>query len=122
MTDDQPMTLRHAKAFPIFALVCAAIILFASLSIGFSLNTIFGLVLLAVGILMLVRPLGVLSPQSLVFFRPIGGEAKTIRFEPDQIEIRKNAIFINDKKALPLWRVGEPNSDVIGYVERLRGA
>lgn len=122
MTDEEPMTLRHAKAFPVFALVCGAIVLFASLSIGFSLNTIIGLVSLVAGILLLTRPLGVLSPQSLVFFRPIGGEAKTILFEPEDIEVHKNAIVIHGKKALPLWRVGNPNGDVIGYVERLKGA
>jgi hypothetical protein len=122
MTAEQPMTLRHAKAFPIFAVVCGAFILFSTLVVGFSLNTIIGLVVLAVGILMLVRPLGILSPQSLVFFRPIGGEAKTIWFEPDDIEVHKKAIVIHGKKALPLWRVGNPNSDVIGYVEGLKGA
>ncbi|MEL6985843.1 MAG: hypothetical protein AAFO29_25665, partial [Actinomycetota bacterium] len=104
MTDEQStvdgrtMTLRNAKPFPIFALACSVIILGSSLITGFSINTVVGLVLAVVSVLMLTRPLAILSPNNLVFLRPIGGEAKSVHFAPAEIEIRKNAIFVKDKK------------------------
>ena len=73
-------------------------ILGVSFIIGFSLNTITGLLLLVVGILYLNGAALVYDKEELELKNLYGVTMKRYNFHTDRVEIRDGAIYVNDSK------------------------
>ncbi len=85
-------------------LAASIFILYVTLVAGFTLNSITGLVLLVVSILMLTRNIAVITPNEIQMMNLLGMTLKTYSYTPDQIVITNNSIIINNKKVLStLW-------------------
>jgi uncharacterized membrane protein len=85
-------------------LICSIFILYVSLLAGFSLNTITGLILLLVSILMLTRNIAIITPHEIQMLNLLGMTVKTYSYTPDQIVITNNSIYVNDKKVIStMW-------------------
>ena len=103
MTRASLLTIKYKKAFPIFFLLCSAVILYAALVIGFTTNTIIGLILLPLSILMLIRSVIVITPNTIQMKNLLGMTVKEYSYAPEQISIRNNSVFVDDKKVFSVW-------------------
>lgn len=97
------LEIKYKKIFPIFMLICSLFILYVSLLTGFSANTITGLILLLLSLLMLTRTVAVITQQEIQMLNLLGMIIKRYSYTPDQIVITNNSIYVNDKKVISLW-------------------
>ena len=86
------------KVVGIIFLVCSSFILFVSVSIGPSVSTISGFLLLIVSILYLVSPAIVYNDKEIQMKNLIGMTIKRYSFETDQISTQDNRVFVNGKR------------------------
>jgi membrane-bound ClpP family serine protease len=103
MTRETLLTIKYKKAFPILFLLCSAVILYAALVVGFTTNTIIGLISLLLGILMLTRSVIVITPNTIQMKNLLGMTVKEYSYAPEQVSVRDNSVFVNDKKIFSAW-------------------
>lgn len=120
MSNRNNMVIKYAKPVPIFMIMSSIFILGVSFLVGFSLNTITGLILLPLGVLMLTQPALILTPQQIVWRNMLGKTVKTIPFLPDEVEVVKNAVYVRGKKVLSLWWIDGGSKKIADYFEKLK--
>lgn len=103
MNNNFPIAVKYKKVFPILMLSSSIFILYVSLVVGFSLNTITGIVLLTLSIFMLTRPIALITSDSIQMKNLLGMTLKVYYYTPDNIVITNNSIIINNKKVLSTW-------------------
>lgn len=86
------------KIFGVLFLACSGFILFTSLAIGPSINTITGIILLLVSIFYLVNPALVYTDDELQVKNLMGMTLKRHSFINDKFTVDNRDIFINGKK------------------------
>ena len=86
------------KIFGVLFLACSGFILFTSIAIGPSINTITGVILLFVSIFYLVNPALVYTDDELQVKNLMGMTLKRHSFINDKFTIDNRDIFINGKK------------------------
>lgn len=86
------------KALGISFMVCASFILYISLMIGPSINTITGSLLLLVSIFYLVNPAVVYNHQEIQLKNLFGMTMKRYSFLTDTITVQNQRIFVNGTK------------------------
>jgi len=86
------------KILGIIFLVCSSFILFVSFTIGPSVSTISGFILLLVSILYLVSPAIVYDDNEIQMKNLLGMTLKRHSFEKDKITTQDRRIYVNDKK------------------------
>ncbi len=106
MESQQALPIKYSPVFPILILLSSLVILFTSLLIGFSTNTILGVALLFVSVLMLTRPILVLTPTAIEHRNLLGRVMRTSTFAENPPSIRDNALYMGGKKAFPQWMTG----------------
>ena len=122
MIKNDSLECKYIVVFPIFLLLCSAVILWATLVVGFSASTITGIILLVVGVLMLIQPIIVFRPHAIEWRNLIGRAGRTVTYEPDTIEIKDNKVFIDGRKQFGLWMVNVNADTVTKYLESNRSA
>lgn len=95
--------VKYKKIFPILMLICSIFILYVSLLTGFSLNTITGLILLLLGLLMLTRTVAVITQNEIQMMNLLGMTVKVYSYTPDQIVVANNCIYVDGKKVISGW-------------------
>jgi hypothetical protein len=96
--------IKYKKIFSLFLFFASVFILYVSFIVGFSLNTIIGVILFLLSILMLTRPIAVITPNNIQMINLLGITVKNYPYIPDQILIKDNSISINGKKVIStLW-------------------
>ncbi|MCF4965798.1 hypothetical protein [Nostoc sp. CMAA1605] len=104
MNQPSELEVKYKKIYPIFIGVCSILMLYTSLLVGFSLNTITGLILLLVSLLMLTRTVAVITQNEIQMRNLLGMTVKVYSYTPDQIVVANNSIYVNDKKVISgLW-------------------
>jgi membrane-bound ClpP family serine protease len=103
MNQPSDLQVKYKKIFPILILVCSIFILCVSLLTGFTPNTITGLILLLLGLLMLTRTVAVITPNEIQMMNLLGMTVKVYSYTPDQIVVTNNSIYVNDKKVISGW-------------------
>ncbi|AUS99474.1 hypothetical protein CLI64_03190 [Nostoc sp. CENA543] len=103
MNQPSELEVKYKKMYPIFILICSILILYTSLLVGFSLNTITGLILLLVSLLMLTRTVAVITQNEIQMRNLLGMTVKVYSYTPDQIVVANNNIYVNDKKVISGW-------------------
>ena len=90
--------VTYVKVLGILFLCCALFILFASLAIGPSLNTITGIMLLLISILYLVNPAVVYNDEAIMTKNLWGMTLKSYHFNKDNITVQNRDIYADGKK------------------------
>ncbi|MGD1906204.1 MAG: hypothetical protein ACFB0C_09455 [Leptolyngbyaceae cyanobacterium] len=98
MPDQQYLKIKFHKALGIFELICSSFILCVSFLIGFSLNTITGLVLFGVSIRTLTSPMVVITPADIQMRNLLGMTLKRHPYSPEQVSVRNHLVYINEKR------------------------
>ncbi|MFK7804998.1 MAG: hypothetical protein AB8G95_25420 [Anaerolineae bacterium] len=122
MKNNSNLEMKYMIAFPIFLLACCAVMFWATLIAGPSASTITGVVLTIASILMLTRPIVVMTPNSVEWRNLIGRTAKTVSYKPDSIEVKENRVFIDGHKQLNMWMFNINADTVSKYLEENRSA
>lgn len=99
------LEIKYKKMLPILLLVASVLNLGLSLVAGLTLNIVTGLVLLLVGILMLKRPVIVITPSEIQMKSLLGRTGKKHSYTPDQISLRSGSLYVNNKKIFTTWWV-----------------
>ena len=103
MTGETRLKIKYKKVFPIFFLVCSIFILYAALVVGFTINTITGLIHLQLSVLMLTRSVVVITSNMIQMKNLLGMTVKEYPYTPEQVLIRNNSVFVTDKKIFSTW-------------------
>jgi hypothetical protein len=103
MINQPTLDIGYKKVFPIFMLVCSLFILYVALLVGFTINTITGLILLPVSILMLTRPAISITPNEIQMKNLWGMVVKTYPYTRDRISLRNNSVYVGEKKVFSTW-------------------
>jgi hypothetical protein len=103
MEQDFKVTVKYKKIYPIFMLSASLFILYVSLLVGFSVNTITGLVLLIISILMLTRPIAVITPNTIQMMNLMGMTVNNYHYNHENIAITNNSILVGNKKVISNW-------------------
>ncbi|HIK05121.1 MAG TPA: hypothetical protein IGS40_10455 [Trichormus sp. M33_DOE_039] len=103
MNQPPDLQVKYKKIFPILMLICSIFILYVSLLTGFSLNTITGLILLLLGLLMLTRTVAVITQNEIQMMNLLGMTVKVYSYTPDQIVVANNCIYVDGKKVISGW-------------------
>jgi hypothetical protein len=104
MNQHSSIEVKYKKIFSLFLFFASIFILYVSSIVGFSLNTITGVVLFFVSILMLTRPIAVITPNNIQMMNLLGMTVKNYPYKPEQILIKDNSISVNGKKVIStLW-------------------
>jgi prepilin signal peptidase PulO-like enzyme (type II secretory pathway) len=112
----EPLKIKYAPTFPIIMLLCSAVILYVTLLIGPSVQTVTGLVSLFVGILMLTRPIAVLYPDRLETRNLLGMVVKTFKVADGAIRTQNNALYAGEKKLLQGWMINTKLEKITAYL------
>lgn len=103
MNQPSNLQVKYKKIFPILMLICSIFILYVSLLTGFSLNTITGLILLLLGLLMLTRTVAVITQNEIQMMNLLGMTVKVYSYTPDQIVVANNRIYVDGKTVISGW-------------------
>jgi hypothetical protein len=104
MNQYSSIEIKYKKIFSLFLFFTSMFILYVSFLVGFSLNTITGVILFLLSILMLTRPIAVITPNNVQMINLLGITVKNYPYTPDQILIKDNSIFVDGKKVIStLW-------------------
>ena len=103
MVQEPILKIKYRKLFPIFFLVCGAFILYVALVIGFTPNTIIGIVLLPLGVLMLTRSVVSITRHTIQMKNLLGVTLKEYPYTPERVSIRNNSVYVEDNKVFSLW-------------------
>lgn len=90
--------VTYNKVMAIIFMVIASFILFVSFSIGPSINTVTGILLLIISILYMVSPAIVYDDKEIQLKNLIGMTVKRYSFSSDSITTKDRKIFVNDRK------------------------
>jgi len=111
------MKIRYSTGFAVFILIAAALVLATSVITGASVNTFTGVILLAVGIGYLVRPMAELTATELTLMALIGPVKK--HYPLLQLRVVDGKIYSGEKKVrIPVWATN--SADWRALLERLR--
>ena len=113
----EPIKLKYTPIFPLFMLVCCALILYATLVVGPSPSTITGLLLLPVSILMLTHPIGVVHADRIDVTNLLGRVTKSYPYASNPIAVRDNALFAGGRKLWSQWLVNTKLDTVKAYID-----
>ncbi|NJO15960.1 MAG: hypothetical protein HC877_09465 [Thioploca sp.] len=114
------LELKYNKIIPICILVASCFILSTSFLVGFSINTLTGLILLPVAILMLANPLVVITANEVHLKNLFGITLKNYSYNKSEISIKNNMLFVKDKKIISFWPLRKDNVDALkSYIEKL---
>jgi hypothetical protein len=100
MNQYSSIEIKYKKIFSLFLFFASVFILYVSFIVGFSLNTITGVILFFLSILMLTRPIAVITPNNIQMINLFGITGKSYPYTPDQILIKDNSISVNGKKVI----------------------
>ncbi len=104
MNQYSSIEIKYKKIFSLFLFFASVFILYVSFIVGFSLSTITGVILFLLSILMLTRPVAVITPNNIQMINLLGITGKNYPYTPDQILIKDNSISVNGKKVIStLW-------------------
>lgn len=103
MVQEAQLQIKYKKIFPIFLLICSLFILYVTLVVGFTTNSVLGFLFLPLSILMLTRNLVTITPTEIEMKNLLGFTLKTYPYTPGQVSIRNNSIYVNDKKVFSTW-------------------
>jgi hypothetical protein len=103
MSTDFPILVKYKKVIAIFFMACSIPILWVSLLVGPSLNTLTGILLFALSILFLSRPIAVITPTTIEIKNMLGFTLKVYPYTPNSIEMTKSGISLDDKQILSTW-------------------
>ena len=96
------MKIRYSTGFALAILLCSAFVIGTSLLTGASINTFTGVLMLAVSIGFMVRPMAELTERELTLFALIGPVKK--RYPADQLRLVDGRLYSGEKKVrLPVW-------------------
>lgn len=122
METSNRLECKYMIAFPIIMLFCSAIILWATLVVGFSASTITGIILLILGVLMLMQPVIVFKPGSIEWKSLIGRTGKVVKYQADTIEVKDNKVFVDGQKQMALWQFNVNADTLKTFLEANRSA
>jgi hypothetical protein len=103
MINQPTLEIGYKKVFPIVMLLSSLFILYVALIVGFTINTITGLVLLPVSILMLTRPVISMTPNEIQMKNLWGMVVKKYSYTRDRISLRNNSVYVDEKKVFSTW-------------------
>jgi hypothetical protein len=98
------MKIRYSTGFALAILICSAFVIGTSLLTGVSINTFTGVLMLAVSIGFMVRPMAELTERELTLFALVGPVKK--RYPADQLRVVDGRLYSGDKKVgLAVWAI-----------------
>ncbi|MCG8572586.1 MAG: hypothetical protein MJB14_20835 [Spirochaetes bacterium] len=95
--------IRNKKLLPIITIAGSCFILGTSFVIGVSINTLTGVILLILGILLLVNPAAVITKDEIQVRNVLGMTVKKHPYKPDEVSVTRAGISINNKKIVASW-------------------
>ncbi len=111
------LQIKYNKLLPIFLLFCSIFVLYVSLLVGISLNTITAIILLIVSLLMLLNPIVEITPSEIRMKNIIGKTVKTHLYTPDSIAFKNNNVYVDGKKILNTWWMDTDVNKIRAFVE-----
>ncbi|BAZ41913.1 hypothetical protein NIES4101_78810 [Calothrix sp. NIES-4101] len=104
MIQHSNIEIKYKKALPVFLFLCSVFIFYVSSVAGFSLNTITGVILLILSMLMLTRPVVIITSNNIQMMNLLGITVKNYPYIPEQILIQDKSIYVDGKKVISsLW-------------------
>jgi len=96
------MKIRYSMGYALAILIASAFVLGTSLLTGVSINTLTGVLLLAISIGFMVRPMAELTETELTLFALVGPVKK--HYPAAQLRLVDGRLYSGDKKVrLPVW-------------------
>jgi len=96
------MKIRYSMGYALAILIASAFVLGTSILTGVSINTLTGVLLLAISIGFMVRPMAELTETELTLFALVGPVKK--HYPTAQLRLVDGRLYSGDKKVrLPAW-------------------
>ena len=109
--------VKHNKILPVVAIIASVFILGTSLVIGFSLNTVTGILFLIIGIAMLSRPAAVITKEQIEIKNLLGMTLKRYPYMSKDISFKNNNLYVNDKKAISSFNASINQEEITNFIK-----
>lgn len=115
MSENADLKIKYSKVVPIIILLCSLLTIYVALVAGFSINTFLGLILLLVSVGMLTRNIIIIKPNQILIKNLLGMTVKSYSYTPEQIEVKKNSVYVNQKKVFSTWYTNSNSKKIKAY-------
>jgi hypothetical protein len=110
--------IKYNKAFPIIMIISSIFILGVSFLVGLSVNTITGIILLLIGILMYRNPIVVISQNEIAINNLWGMTLKTHTYSENEISFKDNNLYLNDKKIASSFVAAINQEEIMDFIKK----
>jgi hypothetical protein len=111
--------IKYNKLFPIIIIASSTFILASSFIIGFSINTLLGFLLLALGILMLLRPAAVITKDEIELRSIFGMTLKRYPYSKSNISFKNKNLYIKDKKIISSFNASINKEEITSFIKSI---
>ncbi|MCH2228562.1 MAG: hypothetical protein MK033_12390 [Candidatus Caenarcaniphilales bacterium] len=104
MNQNSTLKIKYSKVFSIFIILSSLFTLYAfSIAGKFSLIAVVNYIFLIVGILMLTRPIALITHNNIIMMNLLGMKLKVYSYTPDELQVTNSMITLGDTKLFLTW-------------------
>ena len=104
MNQNSTLKIKYSKVFSIFIILSSLFTLYAfSIAGKFSLIAVVNYIFLIVGILMLTRPIALITHNNIIMMNLLGMKLKVYSYTPDELQVTNSMITLCDTKLFLTW-------------------
>ena len=104
MNQNSTLKIKYSKVFSIFIILSSLFTLYAfSIAGKFSLIAGVNYIFLIVGILMLTRPIALITHNNIIMMNLLGMKLKVYSYTPDELQVTNSMITLGDTKLFLTW-------------------
>ena len=104
MNQNSTLKIKYSKVFSIFIILSSLFTLYAfSIAGKFTLIAVVNYIFLIVGILMLTRPIALITHNNIIMMNLLGMKLKVYSYTPDELQVTNSMITLGDTKLFLTW-------------------
>ena len=104
MNQNSTLKIKYSKVFSNFIILSSLFTLYAfSIAGKFSLIAVVNYIFLIVGILMLTRPIALITHNNIIMMNLLGMKLKVYSYTPDELQVTNSMITLGDTKLFLTW-------------------